>query len=243
MTQQLIKLSAMSVVLLIFCNSCSNSPTKTLNNDSAKRMLEASMRAKNEQFEVPSHEVIQKIRISTHEDYMQGSYKDDDARRAIQRLLQSGFMVQSREDLRLPNVSGKYSAMLQPNDGWIENAVYNFELSMRPAYSDISGEYSFDSWYTKGMGGHKSTSFRGPVRGSVNEDGTVTLVYGPMSTEAGYTFSASGREIKLTGRQPFIVGTPTMTLTGTGPGGILTIPKFSYSPGQQFRSLLDQPHY
>jgi hypothetical protein len=157
----------------------------------------------------------------------------------MQRLLRAGFITQSREDVKYGNVTGTYRAEI-PGCGsggiGIRNRIYTFTLFMEPGRSTISGRYTFDAWRNSGQ---KAATFSGPVKGSITPEGNVTLIYGPMLTHVDYKFKSDAQNIVLTGPSGFECEQTEIMLAGTGPGGYITEPKFSYAYGEKIKPLLD----
>jgi hypothetical protein len=176
--------------------------------------------------------VSETIRNRTRDDYTEGAFDNNDPRAAAQRLLKAGFITQAREEHTVPNVSGQYRVDLTfPKNPWVAYANYSFNLSMKPTYSAVTGDYRMDS------SGNKQN---GPLTGTVDPDGTVHLTYGSQfgGTEADYKFASTGGTLTLTGKQPFLnIQCPEMTLTGSGPGGTISVPSFSYAFSNSFKPL------
>lgn len=226
-------------VLLVGSLTGCSAQTKTLNESSAKRLLIDHLKSIGETFLLPLADVNQQLH-ATREDYLSGSYGEADPKALVQRLLKAGYVHQTREDIKYNNVSGTYKGET-PGCGSggfeIKTRIQTFTLSMKPGDPAVDGQYTYDSWYA--LNGHKSLGWSGPVKGQVNPDGTVELIYGPMYTHVKYTFQSDGANIALTGRTMFECGTGQMTLTGTGPGGFISVPKFSYSYTDSMKKLLD----
>jgi hypothetical protein len=195
------------------------SSTKSLTESSAKRMLAAKFIAENkDDYRLNFDAVSEAIRVPTSEDYADGTYRINDPRLAVGRLIKAGYITQSRKDFTVPNVSGNYKVELtwpkEVSSIALRNAIYTFSLSMEPTFSTVSGKYSVDSWVNSGQ---ETMSANGPLIGSVSQDGTVQLAYVTQygsRIEEAYKFSISGQGVTLTGNQPFLNGIPTMTPDG-----------------------------
>lgn len=231
------------LALLALAVGCKGgSSTKSLTESSAKRMLIAKMSAENkDDYLLDFDAVSEVIREPTREDYTDGTYRINDPRLAVGRLVKAGYITQSRKDFTVPNVSGNYRVELkwpkEVSSIALRNAIYTFSLSMEPTFSTVSGKYSLDSWVNSGQ---ETMSANGPLIGSVSEDGTVQLAYVTQygsRIEEAYKFGISGQGVTLTGNQPFLNGIPTMTLTGNGPGGTISVPSFSYAFSDKFKPL------
>jgi hypothetical protein len=212
---------------------------KTLDENSAKHLLHDRFETRGNEYRIPMYGIAQRLRPTT-EDYLSGAYRESDARAQVQRLLKTGFITQSREDVKFLNVTGTYKAEVRGcGDGGlgIKNRVYSFSLLMAPTSSTISGEYTFDSWRNTGQ---KAATFRGPVTGNISPDGSVLLIYGPMSTRTNFKFRSEGTSLALIGPALFECDPTEITLSGTGPGGYVTEPKFSYGYSDKMKPLLDE---
>jgi hypothetical protein len=233
------------IVLLALATGCDRASTKTLNESSAKRMLTAKINAEKNAYLLNFSAARQAIQIPSHDDYTQGSYRGNDPRAAAQRLLRDGFMTQARQDSSFPNVSGNYKVDLtlqkSTNNTVPTSLIQTFSLSQQPTDATVSGQYNVDVF--GGNSGPKIDNFHGPLTGSVGRDGTVHLTYGTQfgGTVADYKFGSSGHDLTLTGKQVFFNGIPTMTLTGSGPGGSISVPSFSYAFSSKFKPL-PSPH-
>lgn len=231
---------ALGTILLVATQGCNGGPTKNLTTSSARDMLKTKLGTSSQHtYRFAINSVSEVIQLPTREDYSVGSYRNDDPRSSVQRLLQAGYIIQSREDSSVPNVSGDYKVELtwpKENGIWTRNAIYTFNLSMQPTYATVSGGYTANSWYVTGQ---EAMRQNGPLTGSVSPDGTVKLGYGSQfgTTEENYKFSSNGSTLTLTGKQPFLTGNPNMTLVGTGPGGSIVVPKFSYAFSDKFKRL------
>ncbi|MHB1488203.1 MAG: hypothetical protein ACYCZM_11720 [Acidimicrobiales bacterium] len=228
------------LALVVGCQG--GSSTKNLTEQSAKRMLVAKISAENKDNYLLNFDAVSEIsREPTREDYAEGTYRINDPILAVGRLIKAGYIVQSRKDFTVPNVSGNYRVELkwpkEVSSIALRNAIYTFSLSMEPTFSTVSGKYSLDSWVNSGQ---ETMSANGPLIGSVSEDGTVQLAYVTQygsRIEEAYKFSTSGQGMSLTGNQPFLNGIPTMTLTGSGPRGTISVPSFSYAFSDKFKPL------
>jgi hypothetical protein len=218
------------------------SSTKSLTESSAKRMLAAKFIAENkDDYRLNFYAVSEAIRVPTSEDYAEGTYRVNDPRLAVGRLIKAGYITQSRKDFTVPNVSGNYRVELtwpkEVSSIALRNAIYTFSLSMGPTDSTVSGKYTLDSWVNSGQ---ETMSANGPLIGSVGQDGTVQLAYvtqyGSRINEA-YKFTSSGQGVNLTGNQPFLNGIPTLTLTGSGAGGTISVPSFTYVFSDKFKPV------
>jgi hypothetical protein len=201
-------------------------------------MLIDQLKTKGDTFTVPLNFVAEEVRSPTREDYLAGSYGDSGPKASIQRLLKAGYMSQTREDIKLINVTGTYKA--EPagcgsGGAGIGKQVYTFTLAMQPSYAGVSGEYTYESWYSSGQ---HSASFNGPVSGEVKPEGAVTLVYGPMSTRRDYAIKSDGANLTLAGPRMFACDSAVIA-TGTGPGGFILVPKYSYVYADKLKRLLD----
>jgi hypothetical protein len=228
------------LALVVGCEG--GSSTKNLTESSAKRMLVAKISADNKDNYLLNFDAVSEtIREPIREDYADGTYRINDPRLAVGRLIKAGYIIQSRKEFTVPNVSGNYKVELtwpkEVSSIALRNAIYTFSLSMEPTFSTVSGKYSVDSWVNSGQ---ETMSANGPLIGSVSQDGTVQLAYVTQygsRIEEAYKFSISGQGVTLTGNQPFLNGIPTMTLTGSGPGGTISVPSFSYAFSAKFKPL------
>lgn len=159
----------------------------------------------------------------------------------MKRLLSAGFITQSREDVNYKNVTGTFRAE-PPGCGsggfGISKQVYTFNLVMASKSPAVSGQYTFDAWYAD-TDHQRARADRGPVQGEVSPDGTLHLVYGPMYSHAAYKIDSQGGNITLTGTNLFMCSGRDMVASGTGPGGIVTSPRFSYGFSDSMKKLLD----
>lgn len=232
-----LRLHAVALLSLGFLAAC-GSGTKTLNEASAKRMLIDQLKTKGDTFPVPLNFVATEIRSPTREDYLAGSYGESGPKASVQRLLKAGYISQTREDTKLINVTGTYKA--EPagcgsGGAGIGKQVYTFTLSMQPSYAAVSGDYTYESWYSSGQ---HSASFNGRVTGEVRPEGVATLAYGPMSARRDYTIKAEGANVTLAGPRMFACDSPVVA-TGTGPGGFIMVPKYTYAYSDKLKPLLD----
>jgi hypothetical protein len=228
------------LALVVGCEG--GSSTKNLTESSAKRMLVAKISADNKDNYLLNFDAVSEtIREPIREDYADGTYRINDPRLAVGRLIKAGYIIQSRKEFTVPNVSGNYKVELtwpkEVSSIALRNAIYTFSLSMEPTFSTVSGKYSVDSWVNSGQ---ETMSANGPLIGSVSQDGTVQLAYVTQygsRIEEAYKFSIGGQGVTLTGNQPFLNGIPTMILTGSGPGGTISVPSFSYAFSDKFKPL------
>jgi hypothetical protein len=227
----LVRVSAVACILIVLTaqTGCAQT-TKTLNEASAKRMMIEQLKTNGDVFLVQLNSVGDEIHSPTREDYVTGSYAEASPKAAVQRLLKSGYLNQSREDLRLINITGTYKA----EGNVCGKEVYTFSLSMQPSSPAVSGQYTYNHLYQDGQQGMK---IDGPVTGEVMPDGTLTLFYGPMNARSDYTIKADGTTIVLDG--PKFFSCTKVIATGTGPGGFIAVPKYSYSYTEKFKALLD----
>ena len=228
------------LALVVGCEG--GSSTKNLTESSAKRMLVAKISADNKDNYLLNFDAVSEtIREPIREDYADGTYRINDPRLAVGRLIKAGYIIQSRKEFTVPNVSGNYKVELtwpkEVSSIALRNAIYTFSLSMEPTFSTVSGKYSVDSWVNSGQ---ETMSANGPLIGSVSQDGTVQLAYVTQygsRIEEAYKFSTSGQGVTLTGNQPFLNGIPTMTLTGSGAGGTISVPSFTYVFSDKFKPV------
>jgi hypothetical protein len=202
---------------------------------------------KADNYLVSFNDVRNTIKDETREDYSQGVYEKmtpgvalfslPNPKLAVQRLLKAGFITQTRKDITIPNVSGDYHVhLIWPKGSWTGDATYELHVSMQPSYASISGTYKVQTTYPNGG---PAMSSSGPLSGSVSPDGTVHILYG--GTPATYQYHSGGGTVTLTGDQPFATQMPTMTLTGTGAGGTISVPSYSYAFSTKFTPL-PPPH-
>lgn len=214
-----------AIVLVLALQACASN--KPLTASSAKAMLTESLKKKGDAYMVTITSVARQIRSQTREDYSAASFGDSDPRAQVGRLLKAGYITQAREDLTYRNVTGTYKCNTHSRWG---NAIYTFTLSMQPGYNAVSGEYTFDWQYSESAG---------PVHGEVMQDGHLRLVYGPMSSQTTYEITVEGNTTRLTGPNLFVQDGGQMTVVGTGPGGFVTVPRYSYVFSDKFKELLD----
>jgi len=227
-----------TITLLVFCfglilaiQACS-SKQKNLTAESAKSMLEESLRTKGDAYPVDVAFVAGQIRSKTREDYSEGSYDANDPRNKVQKLLRTGYITQWNEPLTYRNVSGTYKF---GNESTTDKRLASFILTMRPGHVDVEGEYTLDDWWH----GQHTVASRGPVRGEVAQDGTVTLLYGQTPNPTIYQFSVEGNVLKLVGPETWGPGQRQCTFVGAGPGGVVTVPWYSYTFSDKVKGLLD----
>jgi hypothetical protein len=226
-----VRVSTLGCILIVLTAQagCAQT-TKTLNETSAKRMVIDQMKTKGDVFLVQLDSVVDEIHSPTREDYIAGSYAEASPKAAVQRLLKSGYLNQSREDLKLINITGTYKT----EGNVCGKEVYTFALSMQPSSPVVSGQYTYNHLYQDGQQGMK---IDGPVTGEVKPDGSVTLFYGPMNARSDYTIKADGTSIILDG--PKFFSCTKVVATGSGPGGFITVPKYSYAYADKLKALLD----
>ncbi len=230
--------SVAAPALLSCCTSSAS--THTLTEASARRMIIDSIAKTGDGYTIPLRPIAERIQGQMREDFAAGEYEEPDIRLQIQRLLGAGYISQSREDLRYKNVTGSYQAQ-PPGCGSggadIGEQIYTFTLSMRPMFSDVSGQYTFDSWYRDRH--QHSAGFRGPVRGEVSPDGILNVGHGANGESRQFQDHLRGqRHHALVGPMVFACGHGPMTVSGTGPGGEIVVPRFSYKFSDRLKPLL-----
>jgi hypothetical protein len=158
--------------------ACSNSIT-TLTETSAKRLLQEHFDHAGQQYTLPLASVAEEMR-TTHEDYVAHEYPDASPQAVAKRLIKAGYIKEAREDITYKNVTESYKADMPGCHGMvpgltIKNRAQTFTLGMQPGSPAVSGQYTYDSWFE--INGKKSLGWSGPVKGTVNENGTVELIY------------------------------------------------------------------
>jgi hypothetical protein len=242
-------LCAVTLLAVVGCGSTNS--TKNLTESSAKAMLSAKLTADHKDTYLVSFAQIQQaIAGSTREDYSQGVYPENigngffsrpNPAVPIQRLLKAGYIVQTHTDYTVPNVSGNYRADLTwPKGSLLGRVNYTVALSMKSSYASVTGTYAVQGVTQDGqnIGG-----YNGPVEGTVNASGPVHLAFRmPAGWPQGdYTFQRTKDGETLAGPQFAFNGLPTMTLSGNGPGGTITVPVYSYAFSAKFTPL-SAPH-